>query len=67
MTPNRAFLLAIPFVLAVEAGIFYGLAALDANGQLAVAVEMIWLLVAVFLTLLFVGRYEREGSDDRDE
>jgi uncharacterized membrane protein len=65
VTPNRAFLLAIPFVLAVETGLFYALAALGANGQLAVAVEMIWLVVAVFLTVLFVGHFEHEGSDDR--
>lgn len=65
MTPNRAFLLAIPFVLAVEVGLFYALDAVGANGQMAVAVEMIWLVVAVFLTVLFVGHFEHEGSDDR--
>lgn len=67
MTPNRALLLAIPFVLAVETGLFYALAALGANGQLAVTVEMIWLCVAVFLTLTFVGHFEHEGSDDQGD
>jgi uncharacterized membrane protein len=67
VTPNRAFLLAIPFVLAVETGIFYALAALDADGQLAVTVEMIWLCVAVVLVCLFMGRYEHEGGDDSGE
>jgi len=47
VTANRAFLLAIPFVLAVEAGIFYGLAALGANGQLAVETGIFYALVAL--------------------
>jgi hypothetical protein len=64
MTPNRAFALSIPVLLAVEAGIFYGLAGLGAGGRSVVAVEMLWLVVAVFLTCLFMHRYEHEGSDD---
>jgi nitrate/nitrite transporter NarK len=67
VTPNRAFVLTIPFLLGVEAGIFYGLAALGAGGRTVVAVEMLWLVVAVFLACLFMGRYEHEGSDDRGD
>jgi hypothetical protein len=67
VTPNRAFLLAIPIVLAVETGIFYALAALGANGQTAVTVEIVWLCLAVVLTSLFVGHFEHERSDDRGD
>lgn len=64
MTPNRAFVLSIPVLLAVEAGIFYGLAGLGVGGRAVVAVEMLWLVVAVFLNGLFMHRYEHEGRDD---
>ena len=67
MTPNRAFVLTIPVFLAVEAGIFYALVGLGAGGRTIVAVEMLWLVVAVFLAGLFMHRYEREGSDDRGD
>ena len=67
MTPNRAFLLAVPVVLGVETGIFYALAALGANGQTAVTVEIVWLCLAVVLASLFVGHFEHEGSDDHGD
>ena len=64
MTQNRAFLLTIPILLGVEAGIFYALAALGARGRTVVAVEMLWLVLAVVLVCLFVDRFEAHGSDD---
>jgi hypothetical protein len=64
VTPMRAFIVAVAFALAVEAVIYFSLAALGASGDLAVAAEMIWLSVSVFLALAFIGRYEHEGSDD---
>jgi hypothetical protein len=67
MTPLRAFVLVMAFVLAVETGIFYSLDALGANASLAVAVEMIWLCLGVVLVLLFVGHFEHEGGDDRGD
>jgi hypothetical protein len=67
MTVLRAFFVALAFGLAVEVGIFYGLDALGANGGFAASLEVIWLCVFVFLGLLFVGRYEHEGSDDRGD
>jgi hypothetical protein len=67
VTPNRAILLAVPVVLAVEVGIFYALAALGTNGQTVVTVEMIWLCVAVVLASLVIGRFEDEGGDDRGD
>lgn len=67
MTEFRAFLVAIAFGLAVEVGIYYGLQALGADGGLAASLEVIWLCVFVFLGLLFIGRYEHEGGDDRGD
>jgi fatty acid desaturase len=67
MTPNRALLLAFLVFLAVEAGIFYALAALGANGRTVFGVVMVWLVVGVILTVLFVDHFEHEGSDDRGD
>ena len=67
MTELRAFLVALAFGLAVEVGIYYGLEALDAGGGLAASLEVIWLCVFVFLGVLFVGRYEHQGGDDRGD
>jgi hypothetical protein len=64
MNPYRAFILAMAAALAVEAGIYYLLAGLGANGQLVVAVEMIWLCVAVVLTLLVVDHFDH-SEDER--
>jgi hypothetical protein len=66
MTAPRAFILAMCIAFAIEAGIFYGLAALGANGELVVAVEMVWLCVAVLLTLLFVDRFESDEHHGKD-
>jgi hypothetical protein len=67
VNPNRAVLLAVPVFFAVEAGIFYALAALGANGRTVIAVEMIWLVLGVALTVLFAHRYEHERSDDHGD
>ncbi|MBS1886660.1 MAG: hypothetical protein JSU06_05660 [Actinobacteria bacterium] len=40
--------------LVIEVGIFYLLAALGGGGELASAVELIWLCIAVALTAVFV-------------
>ena len=66
MTAPRAFILAICVALAIEVGIFYGLAALGANGELVVAVETVWLCVAVVLTLLFVDHFEPDEHHGKD-
>jgi hypothetical protein len=67
MTANRALILAIACALAVETAIYYSLPLLGANGSFVLAIELIWLCVAVVLGLLFVDRYEHEGSDDRGD
>jgi hypothetical protein len=59
MTQTRAFILVMALALAVEAGIFYSLAGLGAEGELIVAIEMIWLCVSVLLVASVVGHFER--------
>jgi hypothetical protein len=59
MTQTRAFILLMAAVLAVEAGIFYSLVGLGADGELIVAIEMIWLCVSVVLAASVVGHFER--------
>ena len=54
MTWVRPFILIMVLALAVEAAIFYSLAALGASGELVSAIELIWLCVVVFLTALLV-------------
>jgi hypothetical protein len=54
MTWIRPFFLALAFALAVQAGLYFLLAALGASSELASAVEVIWLVVAVFMAVTFV-------------
>ena len=60
----------IPVLLTVEAGIFYALAGLGAGGRTVLAVEMLWLVVAILLAHLFAScttsimGADNYGSDD---
>ena len=67
MAPFRGYILTLASCVIVEIGIFYGLAGLGANGNLAVAAEMIWLCITVVLTVLVGGRFDPEGGDDRGD
>jgi hypothetical protein len=60
MRRYRPQIIALSGCVAVEAGIFYGLAGLGAGGEFVVYVEMIWLCAAVLITLLVGERFERK-------
>jgi hypothetical protein len=53
MTWIRPFF-ALAFALMVQAGLYFLLAAVGASSELASAVEVIWLVVAVFLAVIFI-------------
>lgn len=67
MRPYVGYLVTLACCVAIEGGIFYGLAGLGADGELIVDLEMIWLCVTVVLTILIGGRFDPEGSDDRGD
>jgi hypothetical protein len=54
MTWIRPFVLTLAFALAVQAGIYFLLASLGASGELASAIELIWLVVTVCLAAVFI-------------
>jgi hypothetical protein len=53
--------------IAIEAGIFYGLFGLGANEDPVVAVEMIWLVVAVILGLIVMEHFEPQRDEHGDD
>jgi hypothetical protein len=67
MSAYRGYILTLATCVAIEAGIFYGMVGLGANGEFVAEIETIWLCVAVVLTLLIGGHFYPEGSDDRGD
>ena len=63
MGPYRGDPITLLGCLAIEVGIFYGLAGLGADGEWIVAIEMIWLCLTSVLTVLIGGRfYQKEAT-----
>ena len=58
MTRIRRFILAMAIALAIEAGIYYLLAAMGASGDLVVTIELVWLCVVGALAPMFAERPE---------
>ena len=67
MRPYFGYMVTLACCVAVEGGIFYGLAGLGADGELIVDIEMIWLITTVVLTILIGEHFNPEGSDDRGD
>ncbi|MCW2981958.1 MAG: hypothetical protein JWO14_3685 [Solirubrobacterales bacterium] len=64
MTALRAYALALAACVVIEGFIYYGLVGLGASEDVMVELEMIWLCITVFLTLI-VGDHFDHGGDER--
>jgi hypothetical protein len=62
----RPYIPPLVLVLAIQAGIFYGLLALGAEPDLVLYLEMIWLCVGVWITLALGERLEQKWRDRGD-
>jgi hypothetical protein len=66
MAQLRPYLLVLAACVAIEGGIYYLLLGLGASEDLVVWVEMIWLCVAVIVTVAVGGHFDHwEDPDDR--
>jgi hypothetical protein len=63
MSMLRPYILPLAVCLAIEAGIYYGLVSLGAREDVIVSLEMIWLCVAVLVTLTVGGHFGRKGDE----
>jgi uncharacterized membrane protein YbhN (UPF0104 family) len=63
----RGYIITLAACVAAEFVLAFGLAALGADADLIVALELIWLCITVVLTLLIGGHFFPEGGDERGE